>query len=358
MQPEKPSFGGNAITNIVTVLCTIRDNMRRTRALLKYTLRSCKQNEELIRNDKLANHLSELNMIDFWKQIKRMNNSKSVQANCIDGVTGEQNIAEHWKSYYENIFNCISDVSNKEYVLSDLNTCSGEECLTVTADEVDKIICNLKKSKAVGPDNLTSESLIYANFNISIILSMCFNTMLKHSYMPASLLESVIVPLVKNKCGNLSDSNNYRPIAIANCISKVFEGVLLNRLEEFLWTCDSQFGFKPGHSTDMSVYILHEFIDYYKQKSTSVFVTFLDASKAFDKINHWTLFRKLIDRHVPLYLVKILLFWYHHQTMCVRWGNSISSHFFVRNGVKQGGILSPRLFNVYINDLCVKLYDL
>ena len=142
-----------------------------------------------------------------------------------------------------------------------------------------------------------------------IILSMCLNTMLKHSYMPASLLESVILPLVKNKCDNPSDSNNYGHTVTVNCISKVFEGVSLNRLEEFLWTCDS-----------MRVYTLHEFIDYYKQKYTSVSVTFLDASKTFDKINHWTLFRKLIDRHDPLYLVKILLFWYPHQTTCVRWG--------------------------------------
>jgi len=57
-------------------------------------------------------------------------------------------------------------------------------------------------------------------------------------------------------------------IAIANCISNVFEGVLLNRLEEFLWTCENQFGFKLGHVTDMSVDILREIIDSYRQIST------------------------------------------------------------------------------------------
>ena len=50
------------------------------------------------------------------------------------------------------------------------------------------------------------------------------------------------------------------------------------------------------------------------------YVTFLDASKAFDKISHWTLFRKLIDRKVPIYLVKILCYWYQHQIMSVQWG--------------------------------------
>ena len=81
------------------------------------------------------------------------------------------------------------------------------------------------------------------------------------------------------------------------------------------------------------------------------YVEFLDASKAFDKISHWTLFRKLIDRKVPIYLVKFLCYWYQHQIMSVRWGCSISNGFNATNGVCQGGVLSPKLFNVYIDGL-------
>ena len=62
------------------------------------------------------------------------------------------------------------------------------------------------------------------------------------------------------------------------------------------------------HSTDLCIYALSEFIKYFKSRSTSVYVAFLDAIKAFDKISHWTLFRKLIDRKVPIYLVKMLCY--------------------------------------------------
>ena len=89
---------------------------------------------------------------------------------------------------------------------------------------------------------------------------------------------------------------------MSSTISKVFENVILHRLEEYLWTTDNQFGFKSGHSTDLCVYALTEFIEYLKRRSTSVYV----ASKAFDKINHWVLFKKLLNRGVPIYLVKVL----------------------------------------------------
>ena len=65
----------------------------------------------------------------------------------------------------------------------------------------------------------------------------------------------------------------------------------------------------------------------------------LDATKAFDRVNFWLLFDKLITRSVPLFIVRILAVWYTHQKMCIRWGNAYSPSFSVSNGVKQGGIL-------------------
>ena len=165
------------------------------------------------------------------------------------------------------------------------------------------------------------------------------------------MINSIIVPLVKNKCGNLTDKNNYRPIVLSSITSKVFEHIILPRLEEYLWTTDNQFGFKSGHSTDLCIYALSEFVEYFKSRSTSVYIVFLDASKAFDIISHWTLFRKLIDRNVPMYLIMILCYWYQHQLMSVRWRYFVSNVFKVTNGVRQGGILSPKLFNIYIDRL-------
>ncbi len=83
----------------------------------------------------------------------------------------------------------------------------------------------------------------------------------------------------------------------------------------------------------------------------------MDASKAFDRVNHWTLFRKLLNRGIPIILVRLIAFWYRSQSVCVKWGSVVSPSFNVLNGVRQGGILSPKFFNIYMDELSCKLSD-
>ena len=105
---------------------------------------------------------------------------------------------------------------------------------------------------------------------------------------------------------------------------------------------------------DFCIYTL---VSQFKQRNSTIFMCFLDASRAFDLISHGKLFLKLLERGVPLYLIRILQFWYSHQTMQVRWGSSTSTPFLVSNGVRQGGILSPSLFNLYMDDLSKQLNE-
>ena len=85
---------------------------------------------------------------------------------------------------------------------------------------------------------------------------------------------------------------------------------------------------------------------------------FLDASKAFDRVDHHALFLKLLRRNLPPVVVRLLLFWYRQQSVQIRWQSSLSQPFGVFNGVRQGGVLSPILFTVYINDLLLDLHQL
>ena len=86
-------------------------------------------------------------------------------------------------------------------------------------------------------------------------------------------------------------------------------------------------------------------------RGSHVFACFIDFKKAFDYVNYWKLFTKLLQDNTNSNIVGMLAYWYSHQELCVRWISSVSGFFMASNGTRQGGILSPILFCRYIRDL-------
>ena len=78
-------------------------------------------------------------------------------------------------------------------------------------------------------------------------------------------------------------------------------------------------------------------------------------SKAFDRVCHSTLLLKLMDRNLPMMLIETLKCWYKKLFSCVKWGNALSNYYPIERGVRQGGVLSPILFSIYVDDLLLKL---
>jgi hypothetical protein len=89
-----------------------------------------------------------------------------------------------------------------------------------------------------------------------------------------------------------------------------------------------------------------------------VYCSFLDASKAFDRLVHSGLFLKLLDRGVPLVFLNVIIFWYNGLQYRVCWDDHFSEWFDISAGVRQGGILSPDFYCIYVDDLAVRLSDL
>ena len=226
---------------------------------------------------------------------------------------------------------------------------------TVRPLDIVNALKSVNKGKACGVDGLAAEHFIYADERIHVILSILFNCFVSHGYLPSEFMKTAIVPIIKNKTGDTSNKNNYRPIALVTACSKIFELCILSIIENYICTHDHQFGFKKQHATDMCIYTVKGVIKYYTRQNSPVYTCFLDASKAFDRISHWTLFKKLIACNTPLLIVRILMFWYQRQSICVKWGKRTSEYFSIINGVRQGGVLSPQLFAIYMNDLSVCL---
>lgn len=329
--------------------------MKTSKSNFKLLIRQCKIRDKRRESDILAHKFLNSKSCDFWKEIKKINGKgkKSTLPDTVDGTSGCKNICNMWKDYFSTLLNTsyIStvDIINHEDM-------GKVDCFTF--DDVTNAINTLKAGKSAGKDGLRAEAFKHANESLRVYLCMFFNAVLCHGYIPLNLMDTIIVPVVKDKKGDLESKDNYRPIALTTVMSKIFEILILNRYENSITTTDHQFGFKQRHSTDMCVYTFKQVIEYYKSKSSPMYICFLDASKAFDRVNHKLLFKKLLDRNVPCLIVRVLLFWYVNQCFFVKWGSVLSQSFSVSRGVRQGGILSPILFNIYIDSLSVKLTSL
>jgi len=288
-------------------------NMQCTRAAFKQALRRCRASESRAHADSLARKLLMKDSRKFWAEIKKLNGKNSTTVPSTIGTTsGAKAIAELWRTHYSGILNSIPPDCKTRNVKNSLLHCThlDEE---ITASEIQVAIAELKLGKASGLDSLSVEHFRYACKKLSVLLRLCFNAMLLHGHMSKSFSDTILVPIIKDKKGSVTDLDNYRPIAITGVASKIFEKVMLMRLQGLLHTSDHQFSFKPKHATDMCIFTLKSIIDYYISSSSPIYVCYLDASKAFDRINYWCLFDKLLARNVPKLFVRFLMVWYCSQ---------------------------------------------
>lgn len=328
--------------------------MKRTRAQFKLALRYCRNNDELIRSDALARNFLH-DKSKFWKNVKNVSNCKvSNNANTINGVSGDVMVAEMWRDNFEKLYSMHSN----EGLVDEFEHYKTDKVHTISNADLCNAIQQLKCHKSCGPDGIPAEAIKYSGHLLSVHLSLLFNMCLCHCYVPDDLIKTTVVPLMKNKSGDISDVNNYRAIALSNSLSKLLETLMLHCFQSDD-TCDDiyQFGFKKNHSTSLGCGVLKHVVDYYRSNGSYVFASFLDLSKAFDSVNHIFLFRKLTELKFPSNMVKLLIFWYANQQINIRWKQVVTNSFYMRNGTRQGSILSPYLFSIYMRSLTANVVD-
>jgi len=321
-------------------------------------LRDSQKAETVSYTNDLHDCLMEKNGPAFWKcwNSKFESHSKCVQVDgCVDGDTIASKFAQHFAEAYTSSNTSRTDTVKAEYLhmRQDYAGFPANEENQFDAELTGNIISGLKRGKAMGLDGLTAEHLQYSHPILSVILAKLFNLMLLCNHVPESFGISYTIPLSKVKdCRTKSmTTDDFRGIAISCILSKVFEHCVLNRYRNFLTTGDNQFGFKKGLGCSDAIYSARKIIEQYVNEGCTVNLCAIDLTKAYDKTNHHALFIKLMKRNVPVMLLATLESWLGNCWTCVRWGSNVSEFFQIGFGVRQGSVLSPFLFAVYIDDI-------
>jgi hypothetical protein len=225
----------------------------------------------------------------------------------------------------------------------------------ISIGEIKYALVKAENGKALGPDLIPVEVL--RNDTMVTTMHSLFNQCFKMGQIPAVWRKGTITPI--HKSGNLSQPMNYRGITVASAMYKLYCSILNNRIstwvEELGILEDNQNGFRKGHSCQDHLSSITMLIEARKQMHKSTFCAFIDFHKAYDGIQRGLLWQKLQAAGLQGNMLEAVKNIYSLVQCSVNINSHMTSWFHVSTGLKQGCILSPVLFNMYLNDFIMEI---
>ena len=217
----------------------------------------------------------------------------------------------------------------------------------------------LKNKKACGVDKISSEMIKSSIYLLSTVYRKLFNIVINSGFFPESWSLSIITPIFK--AGVRNDPCNCGGICVSGCLGKFFCSILNERLINYYDKNNiihqSQIGFRPGFRTIDHIFTLRTLVDKYVNtvKQGKIYACFVNFKKAFDRVWHNGLLHKLLLVGIGCNFFNVIKDMYSKTRCCIKLNSSITSTFNYNRGVGQGYVLSPALFNLFLNDLPLQL---
>ena len=224
----------------------------------------------------------------------------------------------------------------------------------ISEDEIKFAVSKLKNGKASGHDEILGEMLKSGHKQFEHYLLELFNEIFSTCQFPSAWTRSIIVPI--HKKGDTECVQNYRGVSLLSIVSKCYTSILNRRLYE--WAEDNgkllenQAGFRRNYSTTDHIFTLYAITQkYLSKKGGKLYVAFVDLKQAFDTVDHTKLFNVLISNGISAKFLKAIMSIYKSMSAYVRVNHEITEEFVCERGLRQGCILSPTLFSLFINDV-------
>ena len=264
-------------------------------------------------------------------------------------------VERRWAEYFEDLLN-VEDLNEDEVVIvavgrEDRVNVLGEINETlITRQEVVGALGGMKAGKAAGMDGCAVECLKAAGESgiewLVRLLNICFVA----GAVPLDWASACVVPLYKGK-GDRFACSSFRGISLLSVVGKLYGKVLIRRISDSTEgvICEEQCGFRRGRGCVDQIFAVRQVCEKYLAKGKEVFWGFMDLEKAYDRIDREGLWQMLRLYGLGGRLLRAVKSFYESSRACVRVGDSVSEWFPVRVGLRQGCVMSPWLFNLYMD---------
>ena len=320
-------------------------------------------------NDIIAS--SEIDQRAFWNLVNRkrtkVHKPKVSKLKSLDNLVSDPDcVLNIWREHFCNLAtpsdNISFDNSHKVRVEAEIRQLErnsiNNKCQFLsqpfTFQEVLKVCKKLKLKKKGGIDNCDPEHFKYGGGLLCRMLTIIFNNIVGHEHIPTNFHTAMEIPLFKGGTKDPHNIDSYRKISLMTIGSKMFESLIVMRSSG--WFNSQNLGELQGAAIQgcsnlHTSFIVQESAAAYRDCGHDIFIAFLDTRKAFDTVWHAGLFQKLYHAGINSTLWRLLKRWYSSAKSIVCVSGKHSDPFHVRQGVRQGGVLSMKLYQLYIADL-------
>ena len=331
--------------------------------------------EEIITNKREAWH-EKTRQLDYdkdgkklWNLVKTLNGEENrYAAPSVEDQDGniltKRQAANSFIEQYKCVGKLEIEYTRKQEVKREIKKLKGQDAKKentdeimfkrITEEEVNTALKSLTKNKAPGPDKITNNMLMNLGRAAKSQMRKLFNASWRAGRLPQIWKQAIMIPIKKHGKPKASPQS-YRPISLTSCLGKLMEKIINTRLLWYLEAneiiTDDQAGFRQFRSTeDQITYIAQQIEDAFQDKKQTVTV-WVDMEKAFDKV--WTkgLLLKLKRAKVSHNMYSWIKNYLTNRKARVQVQNTTSRLTTIKNGVPQGGVLSPTLFILFINDI-------
>jgi len=294
----------------------------------------------------------------FWKEVKRIRKEESGREEKVKDKNGKllvcgNEVKKRWAEYFEELLNVDDEreanvvaigSDRRMPVFGDVND------RQVEREEVQEAVKEMKTGKAPGLDGCAAECLKKGGVAVIEWLVRLLNVCFVSGVVPVDWCSACVVPLYKGK-GDKYECRNSRGISLLSVVGKLYGRVLIKRVREMTndVLMEEQSGFRKGRGCVDQVFAVRQVCEKYLAKGKDVFWAFMDLEKAYDRVDREALWQVLRMYGVGGRLMSAVKSFYVGSRACVRVGSETSEWFSVLTGVRQGCVMSPWLFNMFMD---------